>query len=358
VDEVDSDSLMKGAYEGMLSGLDPFSEYFTPEEYAAYQAYSGKDKAAAGGTKHAGADVGLRLARKDGAVLVVAVKPGSDAEQRGITPGDFVRRLGGDSAREMHMFQIESLMDGVAGSTLAIQVARREEPRKIETDLARKQTPPGQPSLTVQDQAAGIAVLKIPHFLPGAAQAVAGQLERARKQRVSRLLIDLRGNAWGSMDEAARTAGLFLGDAVVARLKGKNDVVRELRGGRGKEETTASISLLVSSSTAEAAEMFAAALHDGRSATIMGETTFGVGAEQEFIALNNGGWLRLSTRKYVSPAGTAWHGTGLKPGELIPAGGEGTMSQRMERQLQKAVDRVRTEKAASAAPSRGEPGAL
>ena len=336
VDEVNSASLMQGAYEGMLSGLDPFSEYFTADEYAAAQA-AGK-KASPGGS----ADTGLRLARREGSVLVVSVKPGSAAESSGITPGDLVRRLGGDSARELHLFELESRLTGDAGSSVAIQVARREEPRKIETDLARKVNSLPGPALDVVDAAGGIAVLRILNFEPGAAQAIGAQLERAQKQKVRKLLVDLRGNAWGTMDEAARAAGLFAGDTVVSRLKSKSEVVRELRG-RPRGAYTGSVALLVNASTAEAAELFAAALHDLRGAKVMGEGTFGVGAEQEFLSLNNGSWLKLSTRKYLSPSGTAWHGTGIKPTDPIPQGQDGeTRAKRLERQLEKAIEVLRT----------------
>jgi len=356
VDEVDTPSLMKGAYEGMLSGLDPFSEYFTPEEYAAAQAAAHKPP------RKEAADVGLRVARKEGSVLVVAVKPGSDAAARGITPGDHVRRLGPDSAREKHLFELDELMTGAPGSTLAIQVARREEPRKIEADLQRKATPPPAPSLEIRDAAAGTAVLKIPHFENGATQAVAAQLERAQKQKVHRLLLDLRGNAWGKMEEAARCAGLFTGDVVAARLKGKEQVVEELKPGRGRGPYTGAVAVLMNGSTAEAAELFAAALHDGRGAPLMGDTTFGVGATQEFIALNNGGWLKLSTAKYVSPAGTTWHGTGLKPNTPLPVTQESlTPAQRLDKQLDLAMEHLRDEPIPSAATPgqrRGDSGTL
>ncbi|MGH9870633.1 MAG: S41 family peptidase [Candidatus Polarisedimenticolia bacterium] len=334
VDEVNSSSLMEGAYEGMLSGLDPFSEYFTAAEYAAAQAAGKKP------SPGSSADAGLRLARREGSVLVVSVKPGSDAESRGITAGDLVRRLGGDSARELHLFEVEGRLKGDAGSSVAIQVARREEPRKIETDITRRVNSLPGPALEVVDAAEGIAVLKIMQFEPGASQAIAGLLERAQKQKIRRLLVDLRGNAWGTMDEAARAAGLFVGDTVVSRLKSKTEVVRELRG-RARGVYTGSVALLVNASTAESAELFAAALQDLRGAKVIGENTFGVGAEQEFIALNNGDWLKLSTRKYLSPSGTAWHGTGLKPTDPIPQGQDGERASRLQRQLDKALDVLR-----------------
>src|SRR2546425_12943446 len=131
----------------------------------------------------------------------------------------------------------------------------------------------------------GIAVRRIPHFAAGVSAEVAGALDRAEKQHVHRLLVDLRGNAWGSMDEAAKAAGLFVGDAVVARLKSKEAVIEELKGGLKKSAFSGMVAVLINSATAEAAEMFAAALRDGCNAALLGETSFGVGAQQDFIQL-------------------------------------------------------------------------
>ncbi|HKY33673.1 MAG TPA: S41 family peptidase [Candidatus Polarisedimenticolia bacterium] len=356
VDEVENASLMKGAYEGMLSELDPFSEYLTAEEY---------EKAAQAAEKPPGPaapDTGLRVARREGIVLVVAVKPGSDAEAKGITPGDQLRRVGGQSAREMSLHAIESSLAGPSGSAVAVLVARREEPHKIEAELERQPHRLPDPALEIADARAGIAVLRVMHFHPGAAAAVASQLDKAEKQKVRRLLIDLRGNAWGGIPEAARAAGLLLGDEVVARLGSKQGTGQELRGGRPRGAYTGSVALLVNGATAEAAELFAAAVRDGRPATLLGEPTFGIGAQQEFIPLNNGAWLKLSVRKYLSPSGTPWHGEGLKPTAAVSVARDGLApAERLKEQLRLAIEQVRnldSPAAASAGSAGSSPGSL
>ena len=340
VDEVNTDSLMKGAYEGMLSELDPFSEYFTAEEYAEYSKQMAAAKVSTGARA---ADTGLRVARKDGVILVVAVKPGSDAEAKGITPGDHVRRIADQSTREMPLYKADSLLSGVSGTSVAISVARREEPRKIESDLLRREVPPQPPTLDITDAKDGLAVLRIPQFGPGTANEVAALLDRAESSHVKRLLVDLRGNAWGGVDEAARGAGLFLGDTVVARLKSKEGAGDEVRAGRSKSTYSGMVPVLLNGSTADAAELFAAALHDGRGARLLGEASFGVGAQQECIPLKNGSWLKLSVRKYVSAAGTSWHGSGLKPEKVISVSQENLKpAERLKQQLKAALETLRT----------------
>ena len=338
VDEVETDRLLQGAYDGMLAELDPFSEYLTPQEYADYAATQAKGAKAGGGP-----DAGLRLAKKEGIVLVVSVRSGSDAEAKGITPGDQIRRINGRFTREMSLHEIETRLAGPAGSSAAVSVARREEPRKIDTDLLFDEPRAEAVSLQPVDPKDGVAVLRIPHFRPGAAAEVALALERAEKQRARRLLIDLRGNAWGTIQEAARSAGVFIGDTTVAKLKSKQETVEEIKGGRSSVAFSGTLGLLINGATAEAAELFTAAVHDAKNAPVFGETSFGVGAQQELIPLRNGGYLKLSVRQYVSPGGSPWHGSGLKPDKTVAASFEiPKQSDRLKQQLKQAIEQFRT----------------
>ena len=336
VDEVSTDALMKGAYTGLLAELDPFSEYLTSEEYAQYQAAR-----AAGPPDAARADTGMRVLRREGVLTVVAVRKGSDAEARGITPGDQLRRIADQSTREMTLLQVETALAGEPGSSIALSLLRREEPHKLDASVERRAPSFESASFTMVDAKEGVGVLRIPHFRPGMTTEIAALLGKPEMQRVERLLIDLRGNAWGSMQEAARASGLFVGDKVVARLKARDDVAEEIRSGRDKAPWDGIVSILINGATAESAELFAEAVREGRPAALIGEGSFGVGAEQELIPLRNGAWLRLSVRKYVSPKGTAWHGSGLTPDTLLPAGTQGAYPERLSGQLDKAVEFLR-----------------
>jgi len=336
VDEVSTDSLMKGAYTGLLSELDPFSEYLTSEEHAQYLAARSASPSA--GPK---ADTGLRVLRREGVLTIVAVRKGSDAEARGITPGDQLRRIGDQSTREMTLLQAEAALAGESGSAVALTLLRREEPHKLEASVERREPARESATLTVIDAKEGIGVLRVPHFRPGTASEIASLLDKPDGPRLGRLLIDLRGNAWGTMEEAARAAGLFVGDTVVARLKAREEVAEEVHSGRAKASWDGIVAVLINGSTAEAAELFAEAVKEGRPAALIGEGSFGVGAEQELIPLRNGAWLKLSVRKYVSPAGTTWHGKGLTPDTVVAAGTEGPYPDRLGAQLTKAVEFLR-----------------
>ncbi|MFQ5702062.1 MAG: S41 family peptidase, partial [Acidobacteriota bacterium] len=336
VDEVDTSSLMSGAYHGMLLQLDPFSEYFTPDEYKRYQEFQssrrGKDELAG---------VGLRIALTSGVLVVVSVQSGSEAASLGITPGNRVQRIADQSTRTLNLFEAESLLAGKPGTKVSVTILRREEPRKLEVTLTRRRLLLPDPSLEMIPHKKGLAILRIPHFRDGVVSEVAALLRDAGKAGINRLLIDLRGNAWGDMPEAVEAAGLFVGNSVVASLQNRNGRVRDLRPGRSQGVAYSGIiEVLIDRSTAEASELFAAALRD-HGATIVGETSFGVGAEQDLLPLKNGGYLKLSVRKYVSASGLSWHGTGLKPAEKIVVSQDNmTWSERMNKQLEEAVEHL------------------
>lgn len=341
VDEPQTDNLIKGAYEGLLSELDPFSEYMTAEEYARFAA-AGGDDAAGNRVAARNADAGIRVIKKEGIVLVIAVRSDSDAEAKGITPGDHVRRIGDHPVREMSLADVELALTGPPGATVALSLLRREEPRKLDAEVLMKEPPRPAATLEVADSKEGIGVLRIQHFGPGISTEVSSLLDRAGRQRLRKLLLDLRGNAWGTMDEAARTAGLFVGDTVVARLAGRDGATTDIPSHRARAAWSGQAAVLIDSGTAEAAELFAAALHDGRSAQLLGENSFGVGAQQESLPLKNGAWIRLSVRKYVSTSGTSWHGTGLKPDHAITVAQDMTRpADRQKEQLRQAIDYFR-----------------
>ena len=235
VDEPKTDSLMKGAYEGLMTQLDPFSEYLTPDEYSELSANLANPSRTPGPAGTTGlANAGLRLIKKEGIVMVVSVMPGSDAETRGITPGDQLRRIGDESTREMSLFHIESALSGAPGTKVSVSLARREEPRKLDTDLMLGKPETTAVTLDIADQKEGVAILRVTHFGAGAAGEVATALNRAVAQKVRKMLIDLRGNAWGSPDEAAKAAGLFVGDIVIAHLDTRDGKVGELRTGSAR----------------------------------------------------------------------------------------------------------------------------
>lgn len=329
VESVPETDLYRGAYDGLLAALDGECEYLTAADYKEIK-----------GTKSSeDADPGIFLTRKEGVLFVAAVLPGSDAQAKGLRVGDQIRRIGDRAGRELTLTLAERALKGPAGSTILVAISRRDEPRREDLEVTRRKLALPMPKLDAPQDS--VAVVRIPSFGPGSGKALGSIVDRLNKDHAKRVIFDLRGNAWGDIDEAVRAASILVGDGIVARLKDRKGEERILKGTGSKASFDGDVLLLTDPGTSHAAEMFVAALVDAGVARQAGETTLGHGGEQEILPLDNGDYLSLTVRKYVSPAGKSWHGSGLTPGVAIPADGSVAFKDRADRQLKKAVEWLR-----------------
>lgn len=329
VEEVPPNDLMKGAYEGLLSSLDGESEYLTAAEYQEMK----------NGGSGGDADAGIALIRRDGVLFIAAVLPGTDAQAKGLRIGDQVRRIGDRSGRDLTLSEAARALRGQNGSSIVIAISRREEPRREEVEVIRKKLVLPSPRLDpAQD---GVAVVRISAFGAGSAKGISGILEKLQKEKIRRAVLDLRGNAWGVVDEAVRAASLLVGDRTIAKVRDRKGDEKPIAGAGPKSSWSGDILLLTDAGTAFAAEVFVAALVDAGAGRQGGETTLGRGGEQEILPLANGDYLSLTVRKFVSPSGKPWHGAGLTPAVPLPVDPADPFKDRAERQLKKAVDWLR-----------------
>lgn len=329
VEEVPQGDLLKGAYEGLLSSLDAESEYLTAAEYEAIR------KGGGGGE----ADAGIALTRREGVLFIAAVLPGTDAQSKGLRVGDQVRRVGDRPGRELSLSEAMRALRGPSGSSVILAVSRREDPRREDVSVVRKKLTLPVPRLDpIQD---AVAVVRFPALGPGAGKALGGILDKLQKEKVKSAVFDLRGNAWGELDEAVRAASLLVGDRVIARVRDRKGEERPMNGSGPKNAWSGEILLLTDPGTAYAAEVFTSALLEAGVAKQAGETTLGRGGEQEILPLANGDYLSLTVRKLVSSAGKGWHGSGLTPSVALPADPADAFKDRAEHQLKKAIEWLR-----------------
>lgn len=300
VDRVESDTLMAGAYQGLMAMLDSDSEYLPPDE-------------AADPTPPGPADVGITPTRAELSMRVLSVRPGSPADRAGVQAGWFLRLVGERAAREMTASRVVRALSGPPGSRVKVALVRPGDPKKIDLELTRE-APPEQP-LVVSSPRPGISHIRVLRLAADAPEALRRTLASA--PRGALLLLDLRNNPGGSYEDAVRVANLFIPDGILARLR-ERERERTVYEARPRERAwEGEVVVLVDRGTAGAAELVAAALKSRGRARLLGEKTAGVGAYQETLALPNGGALRLSVAKYQDPNGKPWHGEGLAPDETI-----------------------------------------
>jgi carboxyl-terminal processing protease len=314
VEQVKEDTLMQGAYRGMLEALDPQSEYLSAE--AAQRAVKN--------TRNGPAEIGVVLSKRQKYAVIVSALEGSPAQKAGLGTGDLLLTIDGKSTLWMGAWQATQALQGKPGTEVRLTVLRSTEPRSEEFKVVRKL--PLKSPLSTSLPEPGTGLLRLGSVQAGDAERVRKALSTLKSQGAARLLLDLRSNAGSNVDEAVRIAGLLGGEGTVAKLEQKKEGTTELKAPSSPAAYQGSLALLVDAGTAGAAEVLAVALKERNGATLVGEKTWGLGTVQKVITLPTGDGIRLSVGKYVSPSGKEWNGTGISPDVIqqrgSSAGGE------------------------------------
>lgn len=287
VDSLDEAAIYRLAAAGMLDELD--------DPYAAL--LSGSDQGTAGRPV-----LGLYLDQREGRVVVVAVRPGSPAEEAGVRPGDEVLEVGRIRVDQLRVEEVAGLLEAGGGEDVNLLVARAGG-RRFRISVPRTGVPDlPLPSVVRSD---GIAHLKVTSLVPGAVERVARLLDSVRGGEVRGLILDLRGVVEGELDQAVALAGLFLGPnalVVTRRDRRTSDSILTRTTLAGPYPDIPMV-LLVDRGTSGPAEVVAGALQDNDRALLVGEPTFGRGGELSFYPLSGGLNLRLTTAHWITPSG-------------------------------------------------------
>ncbi len=295
-----------GALRGLLESLDADSSYLTPEDYKAYKADKGGK-----------AQVGINVSKRYGYASVVSVVPGSPADKANLSDGDIIEAIGPADTRDISLAMIQLLLEGQPGSELTLSVVR---PRKSAPDkiVLTRVMPALPPVGETMYENSSILYLKPGIVDHDHVQQIEAKLKSMPKAGNKKVLLDLRDVAAGDMAEATRLANFFLKDGTIAVLEGQKVEKQTFTAEASKSiNTTAPVVVLVNRGTAGPAELVAAALLDNKRADLVGEKTFGEGAQQKTFELPDGAALILSVAKYVSPSGKKLQDDGVTPGVLV-----------------------------------------
>jgi len=325
VDPLDPDALVRGAYEGLLSGLDPNSAYLSPEEVSEWRA----------GGEERRVGPGFAVLKRGRALQVVAVDTDSPAAEAGITVGDQIRAVDGRPTRDLSLAQCRRLLSGAPGTRVALELMRpMEDFRRRELEVERRSRVGSAYRLEVQR---GIAVLTV-HDLRGVAPAaLAAELDDVRSRGVEQLLVDLRNVADDTPPDVAGVAALFIEGGGLQLHDRQGDLLREVPIEGGGRAWPGTVSLLVNGFTAGGGEALAQLLRESRGGEVFGESTFGLGAEPELIELDNGAGLLLSAGLWKTASGGGWNERGISPDEEVAGSGRDFGEQEAD-QLAKVLD--------------------
>jgi len=311
--------LLYAAARGMVQSLDAYSAFFSPTEYRRLREDTDGE--------FGGVGLALGPGGPDDAMphalpwpIVDEVVPGSPAAAAGIAVDDRVVTIDGaatigDDAKDERYW--DERLRGSPGSRVTVQVTRPGWPVPRSFELVRAQVK--VPSVSAEPMAPGIGYLAIRRFQEAtgadAADALRG-LIAAHAGEV--ILLDLRTDSGGLIDQAMAVADEFLDDGLIVTIRGRTAAVEVHKAHRGGLAVGAKVIALVNAETASAAEILAGALQDHRRATVLGMKTYGKGVIQTYFDLDDGSGLKLTTHRYLTPAGNEVEGRGITPDIEVP----------------------------------------
>jgi carboxyl-terminal processing protease len=286
VDQTDSAQLLDGAIDGADDALDPFSSVIRAGEMPDYQ------RSQTLAIAHSGIVVG----REHGVPFVLNVEKGSPAEAAGFQRGDVLAELDGAETRVLPLWKLDRRLAGNPGDKLAFRIVRDGE--TIDKTLVLGEFTPAPPRL---EDASGFPMLRLNRLPEGATASVRPLLADLATKQAPKLLVDLRGDADGSIDEAYRLGALFV-QGKLGELDQRGTAVKEFHGD-APPAWKGEVVVLVDSGTLGAAEVLAAILHQGAGAQLVGVPTFGWAGQRTFFDLSDGAKLHLTTAFYTGPDG-------------------------------------------------------
>ncbi len=295
-----------GALRGLLESLDADSSYLTPAEYKIYKSDKGGK-----------AQVGINVSKRFGYATVVSVVPGSPADKINLNDGDIIEAIGAQDTRNLSLAMIRMMLEGAPGSELTISVVR---PRKAAPDkLTMTRAVVDYPAVAeTMYENSSILYLKPDTLDHEHVQQVEQKLKGMQKAGNKKILLDLRDVAGGDMPDAMRLANFLLPSGTIASLEGQKVAKQTFSVDPSKTiNATAPVVVLVNRGTSGPAELVAAALNDNKRAELVGERTFGEGAQQKTFELPDGGAVILTVAKYESPSGKRLQDDAVMPEVLV-----------------------------------------
>ena len=303
VDGVDDHTLLEAAIRGMLTELDPHSEYLPPKRY--------DDLGDASKGRYSG--IGVSLTTWDGRILVDAVIDGSPADEAGINPGDTITSIDGKPVKGRLLGDAIDDMDGEAETEVELRVLT---PTGEERELRLTRKYLGIPTLSFEWLERDWGHFRMTGFHSESANHLRDALEsiQAGDKPLRGLVIDLRGNPGGVLQPAVDIADGFLEAGRIVTTRGRTQsMTLEFDATPGDWLPGTPVVLLVDRGTASASEVLAGALQDHGRALVVGERTFGKGSVQSVLPLRNGGGIKLTTARYYTPAGRSIQARGIVP---------------------------------------------
>ena len=310
VEEVDTNKLVEAAINGMLTSLDPHSSYLAANDF---QDMRVQTRGEFGG-------LGIEVSQEQGFVKVVSPMDGTPAAEAGIQPGDFITHVNGQSVLGLTLDDAVDLMRGPVGSEIVITVVREGTAEPFDVSIIRDTIK----LVAVRGRTVGdTVVLRITTFNDQTFAGVKAELQKGIDSlggidKVAGMVIDLRNNPGGLLNQAIEVSDAFLEKGEIVSTRGRNPADGErFNATAGDLAQGKPLVVLINGGSASASEIVAGALQDHRRAIVVGEKSFGKGSVQTVIPLRGDGAMRLTTARYYTPSGRSIQALGVAPDIIV-----------------------------------------
>lgn len=300
------EEVIYGSLRGMMNALDPDSSFLTPQEYKKYQEHK----------QGPGAEAGMELIYKDGLLTAVSVLDDGPAAAAGLKPGDHVIKIDDRPVRNLTTQEAAWRFRGAPGTKIKLQMIRNGALKPQDVTVILEPLGSGTVSSKVLEGDYGYVRLRF--FNDDTPKELDTALKSLLKRQppVRGLILDLRNNARGSLEQAVRTASLFLGHKKIVSARGRSQDNEEIFRGKDRDlvsKKSLPVVVLVDQGSARAAEILAGALHDQYQAKLLGAKTLGLCGLTRVMPLEDGSALVMTVAQCYTPEGQKIQGKGLEP---------------------------------------------
>ena len=309
VEEIDTQKAIDGAIQGLLLTLDPHSSYLKPEELKDLQVE----------TSGSFSGIGIEITIKDGILTVVSPIEGTPADEAGIKANDLIVEIDGQKTKDMTSDEAIKRLRGSRGSKVKITIQREGENQLRPMTLVRDVIPIH--SVKASFLTPGFAYFRITNFQSHTTRDFKKELlSLQKKENIRGLILDLRNNPGGLLNQAVSISDIFLQKGIIVSTKGRTeDQNMVFQAHNTADDAGMPIVILINEGSASASEIVAGAIQDHKRGVIVGTRSFGKGSVQTIIPLPDGAGLRMTTARYYTPANRSIQALGINPDVEVPA---------------------------------------
>lgn len=328
VNEVSRKDIIDGAIQGMLQSLDPHSSFMDPTEYQSMQETTSGEFFG----------IGIEITQDENGILkVVAPIEDTPAWKAGLKSGDLILEVDGTPTQEMSLSKAVSLIKGPKGSKVTLTVLPKSANEPKEMIITRDIIPLISVKTRLLDD--GFLWVRLMRFSERTTDELYEKIaEYSRQNELKGIVLDMRDNPGGLLDQSVSVADAFLGQGTVVSIRGRGKESRDFTARTQGSDITAPMVVLINAGSASASEIVAGALRDHKRALLVGERSFGKGSVQNIIPLSDGGAVKLTIAHYYTPNGTSIQAEGIQPDILLPFEAPGEDAEKKPRRTMREKD--------------------